>query len=826
VLPVLYLCTGTLAPAYEGLELGVGDAVLAKVLAEATGCRDRWAQAYLLDSALAVFPAAWHRGALPALLGALPALVPDATTLRVVLVENLRRLAERLATHKAAREAANLVCDQLPACSVEMLEELRCLLARRGVAVCFLAQMAQRLHDGALEVDAKVPAAVLDWLHAALPNLALVQAQQAMEQTADNLSVSNAVTSLRQIGDTDWPDIVGRTSALMRLMLSSASFAAEHGGTRDRTLHVIEHLARRSRRSEIEVAQILLGLMKVPCVSGEPATSAEQAETQPVADDTTAAHWLAGGGSDTLNRALGLHADPWLAWQAVLRQAALPLYLGAAVLGTLVLMAWVLLPERATLTAYGTWMASLVAVLTLLPASEAAVALIHRLVSESTRPHSLSRLALVDGIPAQHRVMVVVPALLTDTQAIDRLVHRLVLHWLANPERHAQFALLSDWADAATEHAPGDEALLAHAVAQIRVVNARHPMAGHAESGPRFIVLHRQRTHSRSEQAWIGWDRKRGKLEQLVAALATGDHSAFVDLGEASLIAAGTRHLVTLDSDTQLPPGRLRELVSVAAHPDNQPQLDAAGQRVVSGYGILQPRIVTPLPTPSEDTAFRRLFAGQCGIDPYSSASSEVYQDLFGEGSFTGKGLLQVDAVHAVLCGRLPEGTVLSHDLLEGSIARCAAVSDITLIEDAPGHAEVAASRVHRWTRGDWQLLPFLLQPGRWPLGAVNRWKFIDNLRRSLLPSASLALLTVMIVGPGLSPCERWCWCSRLSPPGHCWGHWRVWCPPAPRWPGRISSVRPGLIWCAHSVPVCGIWPCCCNMPPPPSTRSRAPFGG
>ena len=177
------------------------------------------------------------------------------TTLRVVLVENLRRLAERLATHKAAREAANLVCDQLPACSVEMLEALRCLLERRGVAVCFLAQMAQRLHDGALDVDAKVPAAVLDWLHAALPNLALVQAQQAMEQTADNLSVSNAVTSLRQIGDTDWPDIVGRTSALMQLMLSSASFAAEHSATRDRTLHVIEHLARRSRRSEIEVAQ-------------------------------------------------------------------------------------------------------------------------------------------------------------------------------------------------------------------------------------------------------------------------------------------------------------------------------------------------------------------------------------------------------------------------------------------------------------------------------------------------------------------------------------------------------------------------------------------
>jgi glycine cleavage system aminomethyltransferase T len=186
--------------------------------------------------------------------------------------------------------------------------------------------------------------------------------------------------------------------------------------------------------------------------------------------------------------------------------------------------------------------------------------------------------------------MVVIPAMITNAATIDRLVHRLVLHWLANPERHTQFALLSDWADAATEHAAGDEALLAYAVAQIRLVNVRHPMPGHGAQVPRFILLHRQRTHCRSEQAWIGWERKRGKLEQLLAALATGDRSAFADLGEASLIAAGTRHLVTLDSDTQLPPGRLRELVSVAAHPDNQPRLNAAGTRVVSGYGILQPR--------------------------------------------------------------------------------------------------------------------------------------------------------------------------------------------------------------------------------------------
>ncbi len=217
------------------------------------------------------------------------------------------------------------------------------------------------------------------------------------------------------------------------------------------------------------------------------------------------------------------------------------------------------------------------------------------------------------------------------------------------------------------------------------------------------------------------------------------------------MLAADVRYVVTLDSDTELPPGRLRELVGVAAHPINQPQLAADGASVVAGHGILQPLIVTPLPTPGGYTHFHGLFAGQCGIDPYSAATSEVYQDLFSEGSFSGKGLLHVQAMHSVLGQRLPEGRVLSHDLLEGSLLRCAAVSDITLIEDAPGHADVAASRVRRWTRGDWQLLPFLLQPGRWALRAVNRWKMLDNLRRSLVAPASLALLLLALLGHGLA---------------------------------------------------------------------------
>ncbi len=202
-----------------------------------------------------------------------------------------------------------------------------------------------------------------------------------------------------------------------------------------------------------------------------------------------------------------------------------------------------------------------------------------------------------------------------------------------------------------------------------------------------------------------------------------------------------------------MPPGQLRALVGVAAHPQNHPRLDASGQRLLSGYTFLQPRVMPPLPLRAECTAYHWLFAGQGGIDPYSAMASDVYQDLFAEGSFTGKGLINVAAAHAVLGqGRLPEGQILSHDLLEGSLARCAVVSDATLIESDPSQPRIASDRLHRWTRGDWQLLPFLLNRHRWPMAGINRWKLADNLRRSLVAPASVLVLVLSMAGVGPAP--------------------------------------------------------------------------
>jgi cyclic beta-1,2-glucan synthetase len=396
------------------------------------------------------------------------------------------------------------------------------------------------------------------------------------------------------------------------------------------------------------------------------------------------------------------------------------------------------------------WMLALTALLLLAPASEAVVAMVNRLISESLRPQRLPRLALAAGIPGHQRTLVVIPALLGSAEATAALAAQLEQHHLANPEAPVQFALLSDWPDAEQDGLPADEAQLALARQAIEDLNHRHPAP--AGQPPRFLLLHRRRTWCETQRRFIGWERKRGKLEQLVLVLGDGGDadapSPFIDLGALSRPAAGVRFLVTLDSDTDMPPGRLRVLVAVAAHPLNRPQLDAQRRRVVAGHGILQPRLQTPLPGGETHTGFHWLFAGRTGVDPYSAASSEVYQDLFGEGSFSGKGLIDVAAARQVLAGRLPEQQVLSHDLLEGSYARCAAVSDIVFVEDAPLHADVAASRLHRWTRGDWQLLPFLRRAGRDGLPMIDRWKMVDNLRRSLVaPLSALLLLWVLFSG-------------------------------------------------------------------------------
>ena len=392
-----------------------------------------------------------------------------------------------------------------------------------------------------------------------------------------------------------------------------------------------------------------------------------------------------------------------------------------------------------------------------MPLSDVAVALINRLVTALATPERLPRLDFGGGIPASERTMVIVPTLFTSLEGVQAQLEQLEVAALGNLDPHLHFALLSDVHDAEAQHLPEDAALVQAAVDGVEALN-RQPWA---EGGDRFFLFHRERRWNPGEHSWMGWERKRGKIEEFNRRLrGATDTSYVVEVGAVDLLPS-IRYCLTLDSDTRLPRDAARSLVGVIAHPLNRPLVDRRRRRVVEGYGILQPRVSVTIAS-AAGSLFSRLYAGHTGVDPYTTAVSDVYQDLFGEGIFTGKGLYDVDAFQEVLEGRVPENAVLSHDLFEGLYARTALVSDVEVVDDYPSSMLAHTRRLHRWVRGDWQLLWWLfpvvpmrggLERNRLPL--ISRWKLFDNLRRSLIAPATLAaLLLAWTVLPG----PAWIW--------------------------------------------------------------------
>jgi cyclic beta-1,2-glucan synthetase len=658
------------------------------------------------------------------------------TTLRVVLLENLRRVAESIAENKVAREIAHAVWDAAPHLSAQDLDALYRALQSHNLQDAYLTQLWQRLP---VEHGENMPVLVR-WTEQHCPNGPALIGEGQNAQAAANLTVGNIITTLRMIGQVEWSDLIEPVSRSLCVLRELPSFADESELTRQQITHSMERIARDCNRSEREVAQAVVRL-----AAAAPADRANS-NADTARADSTAGYYLFGQGREALVAALQPDAAEHAGRPARQRPSPghrswrLPAYVLSIALGT----AWLLATVMHGLPQPRGWPAFAALALLAWPVSEALIALAQRIMAESVRVQALPRLDFAAGIPERHRTLVVIPTLLSSRASTAQLAHRLELHWLANREEHAQFALLTDWTDAPQASLPEDAALLDDAVARIAALNAKYPAS--AGTASRFLVLHRPRSWSDTEERWMGWERKRGKLEMLMRLLATGDASGFLPLAPGQQLAPGrTPYVLTLDSDTGLPPGALRDLVSIAAHPLNAPEIDAATRRVTAGFGILQPRIVTPFPMRSERSFFHWTFAGQRGLDPYGSGASDTYQDVFGSGSFTGKGLLNVRAVHAVLDRRLPEGAVLSHDLLEGTVARCGMVSDVVLIEDHPHHSGVAASRVHRWVRGDWQLLPLLWRARHFGIDALGLWKMSDNLRRSLVVPASFALLVLVI---------------------------------------------------------------------------------
>ncbi|ABR89681.1 cyclic beta 1-2 glucan synthetase [Janthinobacterium sp. Marseille] len=656
--------------------------------------------------------------------------------MRVVLLEHLRRVAVRVVKAQAARQAADDFANDLIVIAQKMPENEQpgIVLPPGRLLQPFVVQLVQRLR---YQQPGFTP--LLDALGARLldqgPTIDDIVLREHTTQVASNQTIRNIITSMRTIAAYDWRDFFESVSLVEQKLQTLSSYAELDFLTRDRYRKIIQQIALNARYSEQQIADALVRKI-------------ESHRSQMSADDVVAderaldpGYYLLGRGRSDLEAELGY--KPHLT-QKLRRHyiAHASLYYPLTILSVAVLI-----------LAFPLWTThdkgvptALLAVLIiagLFPAVDIAVAFVNKVLMRLFWPRHLPRVELAD-ISENMRTFVAVPIMLTSEEGIEEEIQQLETHYLSNPDGEVYFTLLSDWADAKQEHMPQDLPLLEKARRCVAMLNTRY---GPSKSGQtRFYILHRRRLWNEAEGKWMGWERKRGKLHEFNRLLRDAQDTSF--LLDDIPVPRNVRYVITLDADTRLPIGALRALVGVAVHPLNQPRHDPETMQVIEGYGILQPRITPTLPMQQERTLYRRFFSARGGVDPYGGAVSDVYQDVFGWGSYSGKGLYDVDAFERALSGKVPENTMLSHDLFEGALARCALVNDVELFEDFPSHVEEAAARQHRWTRGDWQLLPWLLNAGRVSMSMIDRLKIADNMRRSLTaPAILLTLAAAFFLG-------------------------------------------------------------------------------
>lgn len=657
--------------------------------------------------------------------------------LRLALIENLSGVAARISTSKKVREMAAVWADQMIEVAETDAKSLILIVADMArsnppMVSSFVAELARRLQG-----HGKALALPLTWIEqrlseSGLTTEMLVQAE-TQQQATDQVSISNSIGSLRYLGAIDWEAFVEANSAVENELREDPQGAYPNMDftTRDRYRHVIENIAKSSRMPEWELARTAVGL-------------AQQAADDKGIDDRSAhvGFYLIDKGLADIERAAQVRLSFLQNMRRFGRRRPLLYYLGSIIVITG--FATAMLIERISANHLDNRLFLPLVLSLAVCSSQLALSLVNWLVTLTATPHAIPKMDFSKGIAKNGRTIAVVPTMLTSAANVETLLEELEVRFVANQDQQLHFGLVTDFSDADKQELAGDQALLELAQKGIEALNRKY-------RNDAFFLFHRARAWNAREKKWMGYERKRGKLAALNAFLrgATDEmENQFSHVVGETGILSQVKYVITLDTDTQLPRDVARQLVGAMMHPLNRAHYDIQKRRVTEGYGILQPRVALSLP-PQKRSMYSLLFGRETGFDPYTRTVSDVYQDLFSEGSFIGKGIYDLDIFEQALKGRFPENRILSHDLLEGCYARAALLTDVQLYEAYPASYIVDMSRRYRWIRGDWQLLRWLLpnvplSEGKWernPLSLLSRWKLFDNLRRSLTAPALLSLL-------------------------------------------------------------------------------------
>ena len=690
--------------------------------------------------------------------------------LRLALIENLRRVSVHLSTARTHRNLACSWAEEMAEATEKDPNSLILLVADMArsnppMESSFVAELVRRLQG-----HSQVLTLPMTWLsHRLGENGHTIEQMvqlESQQQAADQVSISNSIGSLRFLSSMDWREFVENMSLVEHILQKDPAniYKKMDFSTRDHYRHVIENIAKHSTLSEVEVAD---NAVRFASNSGK-FIQADQANREHADDRKThVGYFLIGRGVRELERSVAFQLPFFNGLKRIGSKMPLSIYLSSIFLLTLI--ATGLITFRAYRDGVPDVVIALLAFFGLIASSQLALSMVNWLATLLTQPRLLPRMDFSKGIPIESSTLVVVPTMLFTKPNIDNLTEMLEVRFLANRDQHLRFCLLTDFPDAATEVMAGDAALLDHIKKNIDELNQTY--GNTSDAYDHFILLHRPRRWNAQEHVWMGYERKRGKLADLNAYLRGGAQTAFSLIVGTIDHIENIRYVITLDTDTELPREAARKFVATMAHPLNRALYSEKHQRVCEGYGILQPRVAVSLPG-ANASRYELLCGGEIGIDPYTRTVSDVYQDVFGEGSFIGKGIYEVDIFERALKGRMPENRILSHDLLEGCYARAGLLSDVQLHEQHPSSYSADISRRHRWIRGDWQIASWLQNNVpqfcdvnveskrgksprcRNPLSALSRWKLFDNLRRSVVPPALLALL---ITGWCMAP-SSWFW--------------------------------------------------------------------
>ncbi|HEY9060522.1 MAG TPA: glucoamylase family protein [Pseudobacteroides sp.] len=676
---------------------------------------------------------------------AMPAMI------RIALIENIKNICEKLnLTIKEWQQADEVIDNVLKSDDINTLKFIRSTEAKlkssQQISTSFIEHLSYRLRKSGRGY-ARLSGTFDDLLSKYGTSTSDMCQKEHSVQAAYSVSIGNCILSLKFLSSFDWSYIFDEISNVEKVLREDNSYRLMDPSTRSFYRQKLEDIALASRTTEIHVAKEAVRLSK----SYEESSKDDYHERK-----RHVGYYLSGKGIDELEESINYRPALFRSLATVIKKHAAPLYLGSIIFPT-ILITYFLMHYSYKLSINNALTLSIfTGLIVMIPASEIVTSLVNWTLCNTTKPSTLPRLELKDGIGEENSTLVVIPALLPDEKRVNELISNLERHYLSNKEDNLYFALAGDFKDSHDEKVPLDQKIIDAGLNGIKRLNNKYKRDNGINI---FYYFHRHRKFNQVQKKWMGWERKRGALVELNNLLTGAADTSYSIVSSPPDSMPKICYVLTLDADTILPIGSAKKLVGIMAHPLNKPVLDEKKKIVVDGYGLIQPHIGFEIESANK-TLFSRIYTGQEGINPYACAISDIYQDVFGEGIFTGKGIYDLHVFQKVLEEAIPENRVLSHDLLEGSYIRTGLATDIELVDSFPASYASYAARMHRWTRGDWQLLPWLGKRlkdkngnrVKNPLNAISIWKMIDNMRRSLTaPSILILIISGFSILPGSS---------------------------------------------------------------------------